>query len=46
MTIFRSDEQILLIPTVGFVRGDNGAIWLTIAFLSFGITFKIFTYGT
>ena len=41
MNLFIDRTQFLLLPTVGFVKVENG-IWLTIAFLYYGITFHIF----
>ena len=41
MVIFRSKDTFLLVPAVGFVR-DGGIMRLTVAFLCYGISFRLF----
>ena len=43
MVIFKHPEQILLIPTIGFVFDDN-ELCITFAFLSYAISFTIYKY--
>lgn len=46
MNIYTRNDQILFIPTFGLAIDYNGNVWFSIAFLNFGITFKILSYGT
>ena len=43
MVVFKNPEQILLIPTMGFVFDEHG-ICLTLAFLSYAISFTVYEY--
>jgi len=41
ITLFMSETQLLLIPTVGVVS-DNHSVYLTFAFLCWGLAIKLF----
>lgn len=43
MTIFKNKEQLLLLPTFGFVF-DDGGLWFTIAFAIYGISFRVYRF--
>lgn len=40
MEIYKDLTQLLILPAVGFVK-DRGGVWLTIAFLWWGISFRV-----
>ena len=44
MAVFETKDQILLLPTFGIVR-DGNQLWLTFAFLKYGLSFKIANCG-
>lgn len=43
MNVFLDRSQLLLIPTIGFVFADDG-IYITLAFLCFGLSLRICAY--
>lgn len=41
MILFKSKDQFLLLPAIGFVR-DGDAVMLNISWMMFGVVFYIF----
>lgn len=45
MVLFKSKDQVLITPAIGFVR-DGQSIYINISWLWFGIVFRLFDIFT
>lgn len=42
MVLFKTSGQLILLPTIGFVKDGNG-VYLNLSWLMWGVVFPIFT---